>query len=218
MKNENEIALNIIELYGVAKKKGIMAIKDLNIENDELRFMFDIMFECVQKGINNQQIYEILNNYDKDFDNKTSHKLIVNGFMCILAGENIEYLIELEASILRRAYRLEFMKEAEKIIEKENIKTKILNKYISKKPYSDNTDLIDRVINESEDDIKNALKKMTNIEIKCIIAGVSGDKAVRILSVLDNELVFLDEDLVENINEADIINAENKFLDQFKDI
>ena len=223
MKNEMQTAVNIVKIYGVAKEKGILSINKVDFLSDDLKFMIDIVFECLQKNINIAQLYDIMNNYEGDFENEKIHKLIANGLMCIVAGENIEYLIELEASILGRKYRTEFIEKVEDIIGKEDINSKIIEKYIDKKPFSENTDLLESVLDKS-DKIKLALNKMNSKEIKCILMGVSGKSAVTILKVLeelDNRVLkFIDEDLQGNISESeqDIIEAERKFINEINSI
>jgi len=212
IEKEIQVAIDIVKAYEVTRKKGILAIKDYSFDCDEFKFMTDIYFECFQNALNNNQIYDILNNYGESFENKKIHKLIINGLMCIISGEKIEYLELLLVSILGRDERAEFKKEVEKVIGLERKIDTIRKKYEENKAFSSNTNLLEGILIDTEK-IKIALSEMNNTEVKYILLGISGDSAKKIISVIGMDMLkIIDEELIENIEEKDIIDAEKKFL------
>lgn len=218
IEKEIQVAIDIVKAYEVTREKGILEMKNYSFGCDEFKFMTDIYFECFRNDINNGQIYDILNNYGESFENKKIHKLIVNGLMCIISGEKIEYLELLLASILGRDARTEFKKEVKKVIHSERKMDIIRKKYEEKKAFSNNTNLLEAILIDTKK-VKIALNKMSNIEVKYILLGISGDSAKKIISAIDiDRFKIIDEEVVENVEEKDIIDAEKKFLDIINEI
>lgn len=138
--------------------------------------------------------------------------------MCIISGEKIEYLELLLASILGRDARTEFKKEVKKVIHSERKMDIIRKKYEEKKAFSNNTNLLEAILIDTKK-VKIALNKMSNIEVKYILLGISGDSAKKIISTIDiDRFKIIDEEVVENVEEKDIIDAEKKFLDIINEI
>lgn len=215
MEKEMQVALNVIQVYEAARKDGILVLRDYDFECDEIKFIAEVTLNCLRNNISNGQLYEILNNYEEDFENKKIHRLIVNGLMCIISGDNVEYLKELLASILGRNARNEFLERAEKIAGAEQIKDVIIKRYLEKEPFSENTDLPENLL-DNADKIKKALIKMSNREVLYILTGVSGQNVVKLLNVMDYDLIkLIDEDFANNnqLQERDIIDAERKLVD-----
>lgn len=213
MEKEVNIAVVLIRAYKVSQQQGLLALREFDFKFEELKWMADKMFDLLHKNIHISQAYEILQNYGKDFKEESVHKLIVNGLMCIFDGQNINYLIELLASILEANNRDKFMEEIKGIIKNDtDIIAEIKKKYLKKKPFSINTDIPLESL-PSGTKIKAALEKMTGKEIKGILIGMSGDSAKKVMDLVDEyELKLIDEESHEDIDEQYIINAKNKFI------
>lgn len=218
MTKEIEVALNVLKAYEYTRKNGILSILKFDFVCKDFEFMTEVFSICLQKKIENNQIYEILNNYEDDFENKKIHKLIVNGLMCILNGDDINYLIELSASIIGKKSRIFFLNSVEENISKSDLNESVINKYNNKQPFSINTNLLKNISLDSNK-IRIAINKMNNMEVKHLLIGVSGENAKKIINELDSDMIrFIEEDAIVTINEDDIITAEKKFISFIENI
>jgi len=117
MEKQIKIAVTLVKAYEQARQKGILALRQFDFESEQLQQMMELTFELLlNKELHPQQIYEILQNYGEDFEDKTMHKLIVNGIMCIIAGDPVNYVVELLASILGLKNREEFIREIKDLV------------------------------------------------------------------------------------------------------
>lgn len=106
MKKENipKFVFDLLEIYDLSMKRGILYVKDmlLTAQDDFLAYLSKIMFRCLTKNIDIQQIHEILTNYamaDKSH-NEIEKRIMIDTLLCIISGESKSYLVELQASLL----------------------------------------------------------------------------------------------------------------------
>lgn len=213
MKMELEAAIFLVKSYKVAKEDGLFKLREFDFKYEVIKNLARIAFECLHKNLQFDQVYEILQNYGETTEDKVLHKLAVNGIMCIIDGQNEQYFLELLSSIIGLDQREVFIEEAEKILNVNMNNNNLFNKYISKTPLSENTDILkDRIIEKNK--VKNAISKMNAKEIKGILCGVSGKTAEQLIDLMDPyELKIIDEESVDDMSEHDFIKIQVKFLD-----
>lgn len=213
MEKEICVAIDIVKAYKLSQERGLLALRQFEFEFDELRWMTNMVFDLLNKNIHISQIYEILQNYGDDFEEKRIHKLIVNGLLCIFDGQSIAYLIELLASIIGIKGKDKFLHEVDNVLKNDGYSMQpIEKKYLNKEPFSANTEISinDLQCNET---VKSALSQMNSKEIKGILVGVSGESAQKLINMIDSfELKLIDEEVLEDTSEQFIIDAKNKFM------
>lgn len=213
MGKEIGVAANLVRAHKLSQERGILALRQFAFESEELRWMTNLVFDLLNKNISPSQIYEILQNYGDDFEEKRIHKLIVNGLMCIIGGESRCYLIELLASIIGIKGRDAFLHEIADILQNENGAEQLTaQKYLEKAPFSANTDISEEDL-QCKEAVKYALSQMNSKEVKGILIGVSGKSAQKLIDVIDPfELKLIEEEVLENVSEQFILDARNKLL------
>lgn len=212
MEKEFGVAIEMTKAYKEAQEHGILAIEKINYNYSEIKSLLDIMLECINKDIQIDNIYEILQNYGEDIENKKVCKLIVNGLICIIAGQNVQYFIELSASILGVNKRKKYIEKAREILKIPDLNEQLLIKYTAKKAFSEKTDILDEVEWDVKK-LKKALNMMNNKEMKIILIGVSGETARKLINLFNIHLLkYIDEEVIEELNEEIILDVERKFI------
>lgn len=197
-KKKEMLVSELLRLYDIASEKGILAIKEMlaSTEYDLLKRLGKVMFRCIEKRINVQQLQEIFSNYvELDMcSGEIEKKIIPNALLCIVAGERRAYLVELMISVTGM--------DLEVLCEKENlIYTEEQKEYLaSKKLYSVNTNRLEEI--EAEDEtILRCLNRIENRVLILALYGASGKTIERFFSLVDKELArVLFEDLQNAID------------------
>ena len=129
----------------------------------------------------------------------------------IFAGESPKILHEVIASYIGMDYseRKGLMSETLKYTRQE-----IMDQYKGKKPYSDNTDLLEGFIHVGDYEIQLILRNLDTMTLTAALAGASGEVVRAFLTNLSDRLLyFIHEDMKQwNGTEEDILTAQKKVL------
>ena len=130
----------------------------------------------------------------------------------IFAGESPKILHEVIASYIGMDYseRKGLMSETLKYTRQE-----IMDQYKGKKPYSDNTDLLEGFIHVGDYEIQLILRNLATMTLTAALAGASGEVVRAFLTNLSDRLLyFIHEDMKQwNGTEEDILTAQKKVLE-----
>lgn len=218
--NENEtLVFELLRLYDISSAKGILAIKEMlnSTEYDLLKRLGKVMFRCIEKGINIQQLQELFSNYaESDMgSSKVEKKIIQDALLCIVAGERREYLEELMISVTGMDYEI--------LGEKENLDYKEQQRkyFTAKRVYSVNTNRLEE-IDADDAAILRCLNKIENKVLIAALYGASGNTIEHFLSIVDKDLArVLFEDLqnvsASEVDEELIIEAQMTVLNLLRD-
>lgn len=201
-KRKNEmLVLELLQLYDISSDKGILAIKEMlaSTEYDLLKRLGKVMFRCIEKRINVQQLQELFSNYvELDMcSSEIEKKIIPNALLCIVAGERRAYLVELMISVT--GMDLEALCEKENLVYAEEQK----EYFARKRLYSVNTNRLEEI--EAEDEtILRCLNRIENRVLILALYGASGKTIERFFSMVDKELAkALFEDL-QNVIDCEV--------------
>ena len=168
-------------------------------EYDLLKRLGKVMFRCIEKGINIQQLQELFSNYaESDMgSSKVEKKIIQDALLCIVAGERRAYLEELMISVTGMDF--------ETLGEKENLdyNEKQREYLASKKIYSVNTNKLEE-IDADDAAILRCLNKIENKVLIPALYGASGKTIEYFLSIVEKDLArVLFEDL-QNVHASEV--------------
>lgn len=209
---------DLLKCAEISREKGLHAMQaaacGLKSESAFLAFSISYLMYLRAKGTAPERSFEFLGNYAEALPEaeRREGRMTVEALKMIFAGEDQETLSELVASCIGMEYRQrgERMGEILKYTRQE-----IIDRYADKKMYSDAANLLEGVAKLGDFEIQTILRNMDEATLTAVLAGASGQVAVRFLSNLADRVLYFIHGDVERWNgtEEEILEAQRKVLE-----
>lgn len=212
-----QIANDLLKCSEISRAKGLLAMESeiprFKGGSRFLAFAIPYILSLFMRQVEMEQSFRLLENYAAFLPEteRTEGRMVVDALKMIFAGERPEIIQELIASYIGVDYR-EKVRKMDAVLKQS--REEILNKYSSKKPYSEATNLLEIFRNCDDFEIQTVLRGTDSDTLAAALYGASGETAVCFLSNLsDRVLYFISEDIEHwSGAEEDILAAQRKIL------
>lgn len=209
------IGEDLLKCSEISRAEGLLAMEDyipkLKGGSRFLAFAIPYIMNFCMEQIGVDDAFQFLENYVTTLPEaeRPEGKMIAAGLRKIFAGESPKILQELIASYIGIDYSEKNGRMSEML---KYTRQEILDQYIDKKMYSDNTDLLEGFANVGDYEIQLILRNIDNVTLTAALAGASGKAARAFLSNLSDRLLFfVHEDMKQwNGTEEDILTAQKR--------
>lgn len=213
------IAGDLLRCSQVSRRQGLLALEQETAgfqgESEFLPFAIKYILQGFMKQMDVDRIMELLRNYQKTLPcEQREGPMVVAALEAIVSGEPEEWIKEILASYIG----MDYWEKTVGDMTRQRAREEILEKYRDKKPYSENTNLLEPLAQLGDFEIQTILRNLENSEFAAAMRGVSGAVAVRFLSNLaDRVLAFIGED-IDNWQgtEEEILTAQRKILETWE--
>ena len=212
------IGEDLLKCSEISRAEGLLAmetyIPKLKGRSRFLAFAIPYIMNFFMEKIALDDAFQFLENYVTTLPEaeRQEGNMIAAALRKIFAGESPKILQELIASYIGMDYSEKngIMSEMLKYTRQE-----ILDQYKDKKPYSDNTDLLEEFVHVGDFEIQLILRNLDTVTLTAALTGASGEVARVFLENLSERLLyFIHEDMKQwNGTEEDILAAQKKVLE-----
>ena len=212
------IGEDLLKCSEISRAEGLLAmetyIPKLKGGSRFLAFAIPYIMNFFMDQIALDDAFQLLENYVTTLPEgeRQEGNMIAAALRKIFAGESPKILQELIASYIGMDYSEKngIMSEMLKYTRQE-----ILDQYNGKKPYSDNTDLLEEFVHVGDFEIQLILRDLDTVTLTSALTGASGEVARAFLANLSDRLLyFIHEDMKQwNGTEEDILAAQKKVLE-----
>ena len=212
------IGEDLLKCSEISRAEGLLAmetyIPKLKGGSRFLAFAIPYIMNFFMEKIALDDAFQFLENYVTTLPEaeRQEGNMIAAALRKIFAGESPKILQELIASYIGMDYSEKngIMSEMLKYTRQE-----ILDQYKDKKPYSDNTDLLEEFVHVGDFEIQLILRNLDTVTLTAALTGASGEVARVFLANLSERLLyFIHEDMKQwNGTEEDILAAQKKVLE-----
>lgn len=210
---------DLLKCSEISRAEGLLAMEDyipkLKSGSRFLAFAIPCIMNFFMEQLALDDAFQILENYVTTLpeEERQEGNMITMVLRKIFAGENPKILQELIASFIGMDYRERDGRISEIL---KYTRQEILDQYIGKKTYSENTDLLEEFVHVGDYEIQLILRNIEDVAtLTAALAGASGEVARTFLSNLSDRLMyFIHEDLQQwKGTEEDILAAQKKVLE-----
>lgn len=212
------IGEDLLKCSQISRAQGLLALEaavpQLRGNCRFLAFAIPYLLNLFMKQLEPGQCFRLLENYVSTLPEteRDEGHMIAEVLQMIFSGERPEIIQETVASHIGMDYRERKGTISENL---KNSRSDIINRYLEKKLYSDDTDLLEEFAALDDFAVQVILRNTDNVTLTAALTGASGSVAVRFLSNLsDRMLYFISEDMERwQGTEKEILDAQRKLLE-----
>lgn len=210
------IAGDLLRCSELSRQRGLLALEEeiarFQGGSEFLPFAIRYFLMAFSRQMEPDRVWELLGNYAKTLPQEQNEgPMVVAALRAICSGEHPELIKETVASYIGIHYREKVMGD----ISPECSREEILERYRDKKPYSEETVLLEDYTQLGDFAIQTILRNLDNDVFTAAMCGASGKVVVRFLSNLSPRmLAFTCEDMDNwQGTEEDILAAQRKVVE-----
>ncbi|MDE6641044.1 MAG: helix-turn-helix domain-containing protein [Acetatifactor sp.] len=212
------IGEDLLKCSEISRAEGLLAMESyvprLKGGSRFLAFAIPYILNLFMKQMELEEAFHFLENYVTTLPEaeRPEGSMIAAVLRKIFSGESPEILQELIASYIGIDYREKNGRMSEML---KYARQEILDQYMDKKMYSDNTDLLEELVHVGDFEIQLILRNLDTVTLTAALTGASGEVARAFLANLsDRVLYFIHEDMKQwNGTEEEILAAQKKVLE-----
>lgn len=212
------IGEDLLKCSEISRAEGLLAMEScvpgLKGGSRFLAFAIPYILNLFMKQMELEEAFHFLENYVATLPEaeRPEGSMIAAVLRKIFSGESPEILQELIASYIGIDYREKNGRMSEML---KYARQEILDQYMDKKMYSDNTDLLEELVHVGDFEIQLILRNLDTATLTAALTGASGEVARAFLANLsDRVLYFIHEDMKQwNGTEEEILAAQKKVLE-----
>ena len=209
---------DLLKCSEISRAEGLLAmeayIPKLRGDSRFLAFAIPYILNLFMSQIAVDDAFQLLENYVTTLPeaDRQEGNMIAAVLRRIFAGESQKILQELIASYIGMDYSEKNGRLSEAL---KYTRQEILDQYKGKKTYSDNTDLLEELVNAGDFKVQLILRNLDNVTLAAALAGASGEVVRAFLANLSDRLLyFIHEDIRQwSGTEEDILAAQKKALE-----
>ncbi|MDE5589170.1 MAG: helix-turn-helix domain-containing protein [Acetatifactor sp.] len=211
------IGEDLLKCSEISRAEGLLAMESyvprLKGGSRFLAFAIPYILNLFMKQLESEEAFRFLENYVATLPEaeRPEGSMIAAVLRKIFSGESPEILQELIASYIGIDYREKNGRMSEML---KYARQEILDQYMDKKIYSDNTDLLEELVHVGDFEIQLILRNLDTVTLTAALTGASGEVVRAFLANLsDRVLYFIHEDMKQwNGTEEEILAAQKKVL------